>query len=52
MRDRLIVMNANLPERTGREAKIAQMTGQSIQDACLVTRVQGGESSRGRGVEV
>ncbi len=40
LRDRLVVMNANLPERTGREAKIAQMTGQSIQDACLVTRIQ------------
>ena len=38
LRDRLIVMNANLPERTGREAKIAQMTGQTIQDACIVVR--------------
>lgn len=36
LRDRLIVMNANLPERTGREAKIAQITGHEIQDACIV----------------
>ena len=38
LRDRLIVMNAHLPERTGREAKIAQMTGHEIQDACIVLR--------------
>jgi len=36
LRDRLVVMNANLPERTGREARLARLTGQSIQDACIV----------------
>jgi len=36
-RDRLVVMNANLPERTGREARIAQKTGELISDACIVT---------------
>ena len=40
LRDRLIVMNANLPERTGREAKIAQLTGHEIQDACIVLQSQ------------
>jgi hypothetical protein len=38
LRDRLVVMNANLPERTGREVRIGQMTGQSVQDACIVIR--------------
>ena len=38
LRDRLIVMDANQPERKGREAKIAQMTGRPIQDACIVTK--------------
>jgi hypothetical protein len=49
LRDRLVVMNANLPERTGREARISRMTSQSIQDACIVTRGQGAE---GPGVQV
>ncbi len=44
LRDRLIVMNANLPERTGREARLARMTGQSIQDACIVLRHEGTEA--------
>jgi hypothetical protein len=51
LRDRLVVMNANLPERTGREVRIAQMTGQSIQDACIVTRGPGVTDSRGQGTE-
>jgi hypothetical protein len=51
LRDRLIVMNANLPERTGREARIAQMTGQSIQDACIVTRHEGTEARSHEGSE-
>lgn len=38
LRDRLVVMNANLPGRTGREARIARLTGQTIQDACIVLR--------------
>ena len=38
LRDRLVLMNANLPERTGREVRIARMTGQSIQDACICTK--------------
>jgi hypothetical protein len=49
LRDRLIVMNANLPERTGREARIARMTGQSIQDACIVLRQEGTEARRDEG---
>ncbi|MFQ5806919.1 MAG: hypothetical protein ACE5I3_10760 [Phycisphaerae bacterium] len=51
LRDRLVVMNANLPGRTGREARVARMTSQSIQDACIVTRVQGAKGPRGQGVE-
>ncbi len=51
LRDRLVVMNANLPERTGREVRIGQMTGQSVQDACIVLRIQGAEDSRNQGVE-
>lgn len=35
-RDRLLVMNANLPERTARELPVARMIGHSIQDACIV----------------
>ena len=35
-RDSLIVMNANMPQRTGREVHVARMTGRSIQDACIV----------------
>ena len=38
LRDRLVVLNANLPERVGREVRIGQMTGQSVQDACIVVR--------------
>ncbi len=37
-RDRLIVLNANLPETLPREAPLARLTGRSIQDACIVTR--------------
>lgn len=36
-RDRLIVMNANMPERQGFDVPIGQMTGRSVQDACIVT---------------
>jgi len=35
-RDRLIVMNANLPGRTGRDVPIARLLGHSIQDAAIV----------------
>ena len=35
-RDSLIVMNADMPQRTGREVHVARMTGRSIQDACIV----------------
>ena len=46
LRDRLIVMNANLPARTGRQAHLARLTSQTIQDACIVTRdVAAGESA-------
>ena len=38
-RDQLLVMNANLPERTALEVPVAREIGHSIQDACLVTRV-------------
>jgi hypothetical protein len=37
-RDRLIVLNANLPETAPREAPLARLTGHSIHDACIVTR--------------
>ena len=40
LRDRLVIMNANLPARTGREAHLARLTSQTIQDACIVTRMQ------------
>lgn len=40
-RDRLIVMNSALPERSGRVASLARMLGSSIQDACLVTAAAG-----------
>jgi hypothetical protein len=36
-RDKLLVMNANLPERTAREIPVGRTLGHSIQDACLVT---------------
>lgn len=39
-RDRLIVMDTNSPDRRGREAPIARLTGHSIQDACLVPELQ------------
>jgi hypothetical protein len=35
-RDRLIVLNANLPERSGRWALVARQIGHSVQDACIV----------------
>lgn len=44
LRDRLVIMNANLSERTGREAHIGRLTSQSIQDACLVVRHEGTEA--------
>jgi hypothetical protein len=44
-RDVLIVMNANLPQRSGREVHIGRMTGHSIQDACIV--VEGGSAVPG-----
>ena len=47
-RDSLIVMNANMPQRTGREVHVARMTGRSVQDACIVV-----DSTNGSGtVEV
>jgi hypothetical protein len=49
LRDRLVVMNANLPDRTGREVRLARTTGQPIQDVCLVTRVQAAEGLRDQG---
>lgn len=36
-RDRLIVMSSLAPDRRGREAPLARLTGHSVQDACLVT---------------
>lgn len=38
LRDRLIVMTADQPLRSGREVNIARQTGRSIQDACIITR--------------
>lgn len=35
-RDRLYVLNGDMPERAGREVPIARLVGRSIQDACLV----------------
>jgi hypothetical protein len=49
LRDRLVVMNANLPERTGREACIARLTSQTIQDACIVLRPEGPEAASDEG---
>ncbi|MBI5863213.1 MAG: hypothetical protein HZB38_01615 [Planctomycetes bacterium] len=37
-RDRVIVMNSESADRTGREAALARTLGCSIQDICLVTR--------------
>lgn len=39
-RDKLLVMNANLPQRTAREVPVGRTIGHSIQDACLVTTVE------------
>ncbi|MGD8453536.1 MAG: hypothetical protein PVJ57_17115 [Phycisphaerae bacterium] len=39
-RDRLIVLNANLPDVTPREVAIARETGHSVQDACLIVAEQ------------
>ena len=36
-RDRLVVSNANLPERTGVDVPLARLLGRSLQDACIVT---------------
>ena len=43
LRDRLIVMNANLPDRTGRDVPIARLLGHSIQDAAIVATTEEGE---------
>jgi hypothetical protein len=39
-RDRLIVMNANLPDRAGRDVPIARLLGHSIQDAAIVVTTE------------
>ena len=44
LRDRLVVMNANVPERAGRVARIARQTGHTIQDACLVLAATGDDA--------
>jgi hypothetical protein len=49
LRDRLVVMNANLPERTGREVRIGQITGHSVQDACILLGGEGTEARRHEG---
>ena len=35
-RDKLIVLNGAMPERTGVEVPVARLVGRSIQDACIV----------------
>ncbi|MCK4341163.1 MAG: hypothetical protein KAY37_05500 [Phycisphaerae bacterium] len=35
-RDRLVILNGDMPERTGLNVPIARVIGHSIQDACLV----------------
>ena len=45
LRDRLVVMNANVPRRAGRVARIARLTGHTIQDACLVVATADAGSS-------
>ncbi|MEP0847934.1 MAG: hypothetical protein HRF50_14075 [Phycisphaerae bacterium] len=37
-RDRLIVMGSLAPDRRGREAPLARLTGHTVQDVCLLTR--------------
>jgi hypothetical protein len=49
LRDRLVVMNANSLGRAGREARLAKLTSQSIQDACIVLRHGGTEARRHEG---
>ncbi len=43
-RDRLVVMNASLPARQGRDVSIGRMTGHSVQDACIVTKAAASEA--------
>lgn len=38
LRDRLVVLNANLAETAPREVVLARLASRSIQDACIVTR--------------
>lgn len=37
-RDRLIVLGSLAPDRRGREAPLARLTGHTVQDVCLLTR--------------
>lgn len=37
-RERLVVTNLNMPQRSGRDVPIARLLGRSIQDACLITQ--------------
>lgn len=44
-RDKLIVLNANLPERQTHAVPLARLMGHSIQDACLIVGAAAGELS-------
>lgn len=46
-RERLIVMNLNMPERAGRDVPIARMLGRSVQDACIITQPRTSDASGG-----
>jgi len=50
LRDRLIVMNANLPDRTGHDVPVARLLGHSIQDAAIVVTTKEGERDETTGV--
>ena len=45
-RDRLFVMKADSPERTGRDIPVARELGRTIQDACIVFRHESTEAPK------
>lgn len=46
-RDRLVVLGAGSPGRTGREVPVARLLGRSVQDVLILTRPQGAAATGG-----
>jgi len=46
LRDRLVVMRPDAPDRRGQVLPVAQMLGHTLQDACIVSRHEGTEERR------